>query len=122
MIAGYAIDDAGGIHPLPESPFNTRTGPRFVEIDPGGRYLYVSYHEAGTASVFSIDAATGALAAVAGSSTRPVLHPHLRPFVLPAVVTDAASLPAPESTGLQPIQTIAPPAPDAENHRQEPVE
>ena len=54
--------------PFPDSPFPAEgTYPRSIAFEHAGKFAYVVHSYSGTVSAFAIDAATGALAAVAGS-------------------------------------------------------
>jgi DNA-binding beta-propeller fold protein YncE len=71
-VFGYRIDPAGGLHPLPDSPFPVAEFPEGSAITPDGRHLYVTSPGAPRAnpgrsvSAFTIGA-DGALTPVAGS-------------------------------------------------------
>lgn len=74
-VAAFAIDAASGaLTPIDADPstdgpqhFPAGTTPCTIGVDPTGRYLYVGNFTSDDVSAFVIDAATGALAPVAGS-------------------------------------------------------
>lgn len=73
-ISAYAIDSSGALAAAPGSPFatgNSSAGPGPLAVHPNGKFLYVALSGNVNAnhliSAFKIDAATGALSAVAGS-------------------------------------------------------
>jgi DNA-binding beta-propeller fold protein YncE len=70
-VFGYRIGRAGGLHPLPDSPFPVADFPEGSAITPDGRHLYVTSpgpraHPGNSVSAFTVGA-DGALAPVAGS-------------------------------------------------------
>jgi 6-phosphogluconolactonase (cycloisomerase 2 family) len=81
QIAGFSMDAAGALSPVPGSPLTlttpspsttSRTGP--MAIDPTGKFLYVPYQFVvvnvgfdGGVAAYSIDSASGALTAVPGA-------------------------------------------------------
>lgn len=79
-VSAYAIDaGTGSLSPVAGSPFATGVAPQAVTVDPKGRFAYVTNMAAGSGgsvSAFTIDAATGALAAVAGSPFASGVNPY----------------------------------------------
>ena len=74
-LSGYTVDaSSGGLTLVPGSPFPTGVTPRFVAVDPSGRFAYVVNSGttgprgvSGGVSGYLIDATTGALTPIAGS-------------------------------------------------------
>jgi 6-phosphogluconolactonase (cycloisomerase 2 family) len=70
-ISAYTLDsDTGALTPVAGSPFATGFGPASMVIDPTGKFAYVNNEDdapGGDVSGYTIDAATGALTAMAGS-------------------------------------------------------
>jgi 6-phosphogluconolactonase (cycloisomerase 2 family) len=66
-VAGFALNNAGGISEIVGSPFNTDLGPREVAIDPSGRFAYVANENANDINAYKIDQHTGKLTEIAGS-------------------------------------------------------
>jgi 6-phosphogluconolactonase (cycloisomerase 2 family) len=76
-VLAYAIDGAGGLTPVPGSPFPIPGGisPRSVAVDPTGHFAYVTNGNSNNISAFTIDAGTGALTPVSGSPFPSAPHP-----------------------------------------------
>jgi 6-phosphogluconolactonase (cycloisomerase 2 family) len=67
-VSAYSIDAVtGALVEIAGSPYATKLSPRFVAVDPAGKFAYVANSGAGNISAYSIDAATGVLAEIAGS-------------------------------------------------------
>jgi 6-phosphogluconolactonase len=71
-ISAFSIDSGtGGLTAVAGSPFAMGGPPSFVTVDPSGKFVYVTETlipvGPGVVAAFSIDAASGALATVAGS-------------------------------------------------------
>jgi 6-phosphogluconolactonase (cycloisomerase 2 family) len=70
-ISAYTLDsETGALTPVAGSPFATGFGPASMVIDPTGKFAYVNNEDdspGGDVSGYTIDAATGALTAMAGS-------------------------------------------------------
>jgi len=73
-ISGFTINGAGSLAQISGSPFTDQPQnlggglqPYALVASPSGAFLYVSNHGFSTLSVFSIDAATGALKGITGS-------------------------------------------------------
>jgi hypothetical protein len=65
----------GALTAVPGSPFaSSGAGPRFVPIDPRGKFVYVANAQSNTVSTYEIDAGTGSLQFVGdvGTGTLPV--------------------------------------------------
>jgi len=62
----YAIDTTTGVITSVGSPLATGSFPRFVTIDPSGKFAYVANQGSNDISIFAINAGTGALT-VAGT-------------------------------------------------------
>jgi 6-phosphogluconolactonase (cycloisomerase 2 family) len=103
VVAVYAIDDAGGMHPIEGSPFNVPDVPKALELDPGGAFLYLAYAR-GSLDVFAVSH-EGSLTRTGNSSARAGQVPRLIAFALPDEIVDVASLPSPDSPSLLPIDT-----------------
>ena len=58
-LAGFAIDAAGKLSPLGQTP--TEKTPRSFEIDPDGRYLFGAGEGSGRLAVYRVDASNGQL-------------------------------------------------------------
>lgn len=68
LAAGFAVDAAGGLTPVPGSPFAASRSVFAAAVHPQGRFIYTV--ELGQAiSGFSIDATSGALTPISTSST-----------------------------------------------------
>jgi 6-phosphogluconolactonase len=65
-VAVLKVDPTTGALTLVDSA-DTGNGPSSVAVDSSGKYLYVTNYWDGTVSAYTIDAASGPLAAVAGS-------------------------------------------------------
>src|SRR5450631_3465532 len=65
-VATYAIEPSSGALTL-SSTSVAGSLPLAVTVDPSGQFVYVANQSSSNVSVFAVDAATGALAAVAGS-------------------------------------------------------
>ena len=65
-VAVYAIAPSSGALTL-SSTTVAGSFPLAVTVDPSGKFVYAANQNSGNVSVFTADAATGALAAVAGS-------------------------------------------------------
>jgi 6-phosphogluconolactonase (cycloisomerase 2 family) len=74
-ISAYTIDGAtGALTPVSGSPFLAGSDPNSMAIDPSGKFLYVGNQNdspGGDVSGYTINAATGALTAMAGSPFLP---------------------------------------------------
>jgi YVTN family beta-propeller protein len=70
-VSAYTIDPVTrALTPASGSPFAAGTSPTAVSIDPSGRFVYVSNYgwpSFGSVSAYTVNAATGALTAIAGS-------------------------------------------------------
>jgi len=80
-VSSFAIDPAtGALAAVAGSPFPAGEGPRSVAVDPSGKFVYVAgfypYYPVYDVFAFTIDASTGALAAVAGSPFAAGEGPH----------------------------------------------
>jgi 6-phosphogluconolactonase len=64
-VASYAIASSGALNL--SSTAGAQSLPVAVAVDPSGQFVYVANQNSGNVSVFTVDAATGALAEVAGS-------------------------------------------------------
>ncbi len=69
QVAGFTINSNGALTPIPNSPFPAGNTPFQAVVDPTGTFLYVSNlnDSMGGISAYTIDPASGALTAVAGS-------------------------------------------------------
>ena len=76
-VSALAIHTTGALFPV-GSPVSVGTDPQSLTVDPSGRRLYVANRGSRDISAFAIDAATGALTAVAGS---PFAVPQPAPFM-----------------------------------------
>jgi 6-phosphogluconolactonase len=65
-VASYAIGSSNGALTL-SSTAVARSLPLAVAVDPSGQFVYVANQNSGNVSVFTVDAATGALTEVTGS-------------------------------------------------------
>jgi 6-phosphogluconolactonase (cycloisomerase 2 family) len=65
----FTINSDGTLTKVTGSPYPAGIGPRFVDVDPTGKFAYVSSAGTGGTDVygFSIDPSTGALTALSGS-------------------------------------------------------
>jgi 6-phosphogluconolactonase len=70
-VSGYSINTTTGAWtPVPGSPFPTGSQPRFVAVDPAGKFAWVLYGYPADESyiaAYAVDGATGALAEISGS-------------------------------------------------------
>jgi 6-phosphogluconolactonase (cycloisomerase 2 family) len=68
-VSGYTVDAANGaLSPIPGSPFPAAgSRPRWVAVDPSGRFAYAVNSSSDDVSGYLIDATTGVLTAVTGS-------------------------------------------------------
>jgi 6-phosphogluconolactonase (cycloisomerase 2 family) len=70
-VSAFSINpNTGALTPVPGSPFampGNGASPQAVAVSPSGKFLYVGIVISDTVGVYSIDASTGALTAVAGS-------------------------------------------------------
>jgi len=77
-ISAFRLNTAtGALTPVPGSPFNGRSNPHALAVDPAGKFLFVANQTANNISVFVIDQTSGALTEVpnspfaSGSGTSP---------------------------------------------------
>ncbi len=67
-IYGFQLNiTTGTLSPVPGSPFNERSNPFNMAVDPAGKFLFVANQEANNISVFAINQVTGALSEVPNS-------------------------------------------------------
>jgi DNA-binding beta-propeller fold protein YncE len=67
-VSAFRVDPtSGGLSPVAGSPFPTDSGPEFLAVAAGGKFLFVGNAGSNTLSAFQIDAASGALTPVLGS-------------------------------------------------------
>jgi 6-phosphogluconolactonase (cycloisomerase 2 family) len=57
----------GALTPVPGSPFNGRSNPHALAVDPGGKFLFVANQSANNISVFAINQTSGVLTEVPNS-------------------------------------------------------
>lgn len=62
-----SIGTNGTLNEISGSPYATGTGPAGVTLDPTGSYVYVANKGSNNISAFTLTAASGKLAAIAGS-------------------------------------------------------
>jgi 6-phosphogluconolactonase len=71
-VSAFTVNPTSGVlTPVPGSPFAAGTNPIAVAVAPGGTFAYVVNRGDNTITVFSIDAATGALTALLGGTGNP---------------------------------------------------
>ncbi len=83
-ISAFAVGPDGGLAAIDtdaatagtQRSIATGTGPRAVALDPAGKFLYVANQGSGSVSAYTVDAASGALAPVAGSPFAAGTDPH----------------------------------------------
>jgi 6-phosphogluconolactonase len=73
QLIGYLVSGAGANAGVPTAiqngPFTTGSFPQGLTVDPRGKFVYVANNNSGSVSAFAIDAHTGSLSAVSGSTT-----------------------------------------------------
>ena len=60
-ITAFAVDEDGNLAAASGSPFDADPGPQGICVHSSGRWAYVVHCDANVVSIYTIDAATGAL-------------------------------------------------------------
>jgi 6-phosphogluconolactonase (cycloisomerase 2 family) len=65
-VIAYAVDSSGALTEIGRTPFTKGSGPETINIDPAGKFAYISEQLAKKVAAYSINTTTGALTPVPG--------------------------------------------------------